>query len=123
MLRPLEKLTVLHAAELRKGAIGRLVTPNALGRREHRIAAVAFLVVAIVLIAVDDDFVADTPPQFDKNYGTPTFPHVSCGNGPHGDMFMNYMDYVDDAAMLMFTKGQVARMRPALSGPRRDLGA
>ena len=71
----------------------------------------------------DDDFVADTPPQFDKNYGTPTFPHVSCGNGPHGDLFMNYMDYVDDAAMLMFTRGQVARMRAALSGPRRELGA
>jgi hypothetical protein len=71
----------------------------------------------------DDDFVSDTPPQFDKNYGTPTFPHVSCNNGPHGDLFMNYMDYVDDAAMFMFTKGQVARMRATLSGPRRGLGA
>jgi hypothetical protein len=35
---------------------------------------------------------------------------------------MNYMDYVDDAAMFMFTRGQVARMRAALSGPRRELG-
>jgi hypothetical protein len=71
----------------------------------------------------DDDFVSDTPPQFDKNYGKPGFPHVSCGNGPHGDLFMNYMDYVDDDSMLLFTKGQVARMRAALSGPRRLLGA
>jgi hypothetical protein len=70
----------------------------------------------------DDDFVADTPPQFDKNYGTPSFPHVSCHNGPHGDLFMNYMDYVDDEAMFMFTKGQVSRMRATLSGPRRRLG-
>jgi hypothetical protein len=70
----------------------------------------------------DDDFVSDTPPQFDKNYGTPSFPHVSCDNGPHGDLFMNYMDYVDDAAMFLFTRGQVARMRAALSGPRRELG-
>jgi hypothetical protein len=70
----------------------------------------------------DDDFVQDTPPQFDKNYGTPSFPHVSCNNGPHGDLFMNYMDYVDDEAMFMFTRGQVARMRATLSGPRRELG-
>jgi hypothetical protein len=71
----------------------------------------------------DDDFVQDTPPQFDKNYGTPSFPHVSCNNGPHGDLFMNYMDYVDDEAMFLFTRGQVARMRATLSGPRRELGA
>ena len=32
------------------------------------------------------------------------FPHITCGNGPNGDMFMNYMDYVDDDTMLMFTK-------------------
>jgi len=70
----------------------------------------------------DDDFVADTPPQFDKNFGKPAFPHVSCNNGPHGDLFMNYMDYVDDEAMFMFTKGQVSRMRATLSGPRRLLG-
>ena len=38
-----------------------------------------------------------------QNYGTPTFPTISCGNGPNGDMFMNYMDYVDDIAMVMFT--------------------
>ena len=71
----------------------------------------------------DDDFVPDTPPQFDKNYGTPAFPHVSCNNGPHGDLFMNYMDYVDDEAMFMFTRGQAARMRATLSGPRGELGA
>ncbi len=40
------------------------------------------------------DYVADTPNAAGPNYGTPAFPSVSCGNGPHGDMFMNYMDYV-----------------------------
>jgi hypothetical protein len=66
--------------------------------------------------------VADTPPQKGPNYGKPTFPHISCPNtAPHGDMFMNYMDYVDDDAQYMFTKGQVARMRETLRGPRRDL--
>jgi hypothetical protein len=31
---------------------------------------------------------------------------------------MNYMDYVDDAAMVMFTSGQVARMQAALDEQR-----
>jgi hypothetical protein len=67
------------------------------------------------------DLVADTPTQQLPNYGTPTFPHVSCSNGPNGDMFVNYMDYVDDRAMFMFTAGQVARMRATLEGPRKNL--
>jgi hypothetical protein len=36
-------------------------------------------------------------------------------------MFMNYMDYVDDAAMFMFTEGQAARMNATLAGPRKKL--
>jgi len=67
------------------------------------------------------DFVPDTPNCAGPNYGTPAFPSVTCNNGPNGDMFMNYMDYVDDAAMLMFTTQQAARMRVALEGPRRGL--
>ena len=56
------------------------------------------------------DNVADTPNQADENYGKPVFPQVSCSNGPNGDMFMNYMDYVDDDAMFMFSTGQSTRM-------------
>jgi hypothetical protein len=67
------------------------------------------------------DFVADTPNSAGPNYGKPAFPVVTCSNGPNGDMFMNYMDYVDDAAMFMFSPQQVARMRAALDGPRRRL--
>jgi hypothetical protein len=63
----------------------------------------------------------DTPNAKGPNYGAPTFPHVTCNNGPNGDMFMNYMDYVDDAAMFMFTAGQVTRMNATLAGPRRKL--
>ena len=70
----------------------------------------------------DSDFVDDTPNQFNKHFGSPTFPTVSCTNAPDGDMFMNYMDYVDDAAMFMFTKGQALRMRATLAGPRDELG-
>jgi hypothetical protein len=68
-----------------------------------------------------NDFVADTPQARAANTGKPKFPHVTCNNGPSGDMFMNYMDYVDDTAMFMFTAGQVARMNATLAGPRRKL--
>jgi hypothetical protein len=67
------------------------------------------------------DFVPDTPNAAGPNYGKPVFPHVTCANGPHGDMFMNYMDYVDDDAMVMFTLGQVERMRVTIEGPRKSL--
>lgn len=68
------------------------------------------------------DFVADTPNAAGPNYGKPRFPQVSCKNGPNGDMFMNYMDYVDDDSMFMFTTQQVARMQTALNGPRKKIG-
>ena len=68
------------------------------------------------------DFVDDTPNQGGPNYGTPAFPTISCSNGPNGDMFMNYMDYVDDTSMVMFTNGQVTRMQAALDGPRSGVG-
>jgi Pregnancy-associated plasma protein-A/Putative peptidoglycan binding domain len=67
------------------------------------------------------DHCPDTPNQASENYGEPVFPHVSCNNGPNGDLFMNYMDYVDDRAMFMFTAGQATRMNAALNGPRKEL--
>ena len=54
------------------------------------------------------DLVDDTPNQGAENYGCPAFPHVSCSNA--GDMSMNYMDYVNDACMYMFSTGQSTRM-------------
>lgn len=67
------------------------------------------------------DMVADTPNCAGPNFGKPTWPVVTCNNGPNGDMFMNYMDYTDDAAMFMFTSQQVLRMRAALEAARRGL--
>lgn len=64
------------------------------------------------------DDVDDTPNQGPENYGCPQFPHISCDNGPNGDMFMNYMDYTDDACMNIYTLGQSVRMSSALNGPR-----
>ena len=57
-----------------------------------------------------NDQVSDTPTQQTSNYGCPSFPHTTCSNGANGDMFMNYMDYVDDACMQMFSSGQGDRM-------------
>ena len=70
-----------------------------------------------------NDLVADTPTQQTSNFGCPAFPKVTCSNGPNGDMFMNYMDYTDDACMYMFTNGQVTRSQAlfAAGGARVSL--
>jgi Pregnancy-associated plasma protein-A/Secretion system C-terminal sorting domain/Fibronectin type III domain len=69
------------------------------------------------------DLVNDTPTQQTSNYGCPTFPHTTCSNGANGDMFMNYMDYTDDACMNMFSAGQKVRMQALFStgGQRASL--
>jgi len=67
------------------------------------------------------DMVADTPNCAGPNTGMPSWPHVTCNNGPNGDMFMNYMDYTDDNGMFMFTSQQVVRMRTALETMRTGL--
>lgn len=71
----------------------------------------------------DDDGVADTPNQSKANYSCPSFPVVSCSNGPNGDMFMNYMDYVNDACMFMFTAGQKAKVDNLLTTYRSSLAS
>ncbi|KAF4151233.1 hypothetical protein CNMCM6069_004219 [Aspergillus lentulus] len=73
------------------------------------------------LLCLGTDLCDDTPNQAGANRGSPTFPHITCGNGPNGDLFMNYMDYTNDSTTIMFTKGQVVRMDATLSGPRASL--
>jgi hypothetical protein len=73
-----------------------------------------------------DDGVEDTPQQKGSNLGCPSFPLISgngaaCSGTSPGAMFMNYMDYTDDACMFMFTYGQKSLMRAALDGPRASL--
>jgi hypothetical protein len=67
------------------------------------------------------DQVDDTPNQGDANVQCPAFPQLSCKNGPNGSMFMNYMDYSDDACMFMFTAGQVTRMEATLAVARLSI--
>ncbi|MFW2375593.1 MAG: zinc metalloprotease [Cellulophaga baltica] len=60
-----------------------------------------------------DDYVSDTPSSDRANYNCPSYPTVHCRTN---DMTMNYMDYVQDDCMYMFTTGQYERMR-ALFAP------
>ncbi len=71
----------------------------------------------------EDDFVNDTPLQYEENYGCDnTFPlHDDCTPSGNGVMFMNHMDYGDDACLTMFTEGQKLRMLAAANGPRASL--
>ena len=66
----------------------------------------------------DDDDVFDTPVQRSAYLGCPSFPQYSCGNPA---MFMNFMDYTDDACMSLFTLGQKNRIWSALTSMRATL--
>ncbi len=66
-----------------------------------------------------DDGFADTPLQDDENYGCPNHPSPSCSN--NGDMFMNYMDYVNDNCMNAFTSDQGDYMQLILNTSRSSL--
>jgi len=78
-----------------------------------------------------NDFCNDTPPQTGGgtaqgglNYDCPTHPFQagSCTSNTAGEMFMDYMDYVNDACMYMFTANQKTRMQTAmLNGTYRKL--
>lgn len=70
----------------------------------------------------EDDFVADTPNQFIDTFGCPNFPTTDdCTTGGDGIQYMNFLDYVDDDCMTMFSEGQKARMLAAVNGPRISL--
>jgi len=70
------------------------------------------------------DLVSDTPTHNEENYGVPAYPHYSTCSGTPVEMTMNYMDYVDDNAMYMFSTGQKNRMAAIFvtGGPRAAFG-
>ncbi|RXM37682.1 zinc metalloprotease [Chryseobacterium sp. CH21] len=70
------------------------------------------------------DYSNDTPTSPGPNYGNPTYPlNRVCGGVSRSQMFMNYMDYVDDKSMVMFSANQKTRMQAvvAAAGPRAGL--
>ncbi|UCG59501.1 MAG: hypothetical protein JSU70_08300, partial [Phycisphaerales bacterium] len=70
--------------------------------------------------AKEGDEVCDTSPTGQVNTGCPSYPQNTCTETPKdsNDQTINYMDYVNDACMYMYTAGQAARMDAALHGPR-----
>ena len=73
--------------------------------------------------ACGDDLVEDTPTQASFTSGCPNNFRNTCNVNPLGDMYMNYMDFTNDACLLMFTEGQKQRMRASFDfgGPRYSL--
>jgi hypothetical protein len=70
-----------------------------------------------------NDGINDTPQQSFYNNNCPSFPSLSsCSTDTNGDMFMNFMDYTNDACMNIFTHGQKTKMRGqfAINGPRNS---
>ena len=65
-----------------------------------------------------DDNINDTPQSDGPYFGCPSHPQFSCTSS---DMFMNYMDYVDDHCMHMFTNGQKNVLRSILQNTRGSL--
>lgn len=65
-----------------------------------------------------DDGVEDTPPQLKAYRGCPDYPQAGC---TESEMFMNYMDYVDDGCMYFFTNGQCSKMLMTLKNLRNGL--
>ncbi len=68
------------------------------------------------------DCVIDTPPQSIPTYGNPFTTNTIWPTSKPSDelqfyraMFMNFMDYVDDVAMFMFTNDQAIKMRMMIS--------
>jgi len=63
----------------------------------------------------------DTPNQGPETYGNPDAPGTgtvltdACSPSAPGIMYQNYMDYTDDIALVMFTKGQWMRMEQTLT--------
>ena len=62
-------------------------------------------------VACGDDGINDTPSQSWYTSGCPNGFRSSCNNGAVGDMYMNFMDYTNDACKNMFTLGQKTKMR------------
>jgi len=72
-----------------------------------------------------DDGIDDTPQQRGYHTGCPSFPQISdgCNNSAAGELYMNFMDFTDDACMYMFTLGQKEKMRSLFDtgGYRSDM--
>lgn len=63
----------------------------------------------------DGDYVCDTPPAANPNFGCPTINSCSNDFPDVNDQIQNYLDYSDDNCKDMFTMGQKTRMHATLN--------
>lgn len=69
-----------------------------------------------------DDYVSDTPQQKDAHVGNVMTPQYSnCTGKQTRDMSMNFMDYVYDHCMFMFTEGQKTRIQAIFASVRASI--
>ncbi len=104
------------------GRVGTLTTPYDQGRTlTHELGHFLGLRHTWGDTNCGDDYCPDTPTQQGPNYGCPSFPHVTCSNGPNGDLFQDFLDYSNDACMALFTSDQKGRMQDIMAAgtPRR----
>jgi len=67
-----------------------------------------------------DDGLADTPNTGQETYGCPSAGSLAACTAGQNILSMNYMDYVNDACMYMFTEDQVALMNVYLNSVQSD---
>ncbi|MPS73877.1 MAG: T9SS type A sorting domain-containing protein [Chryseobacterium sp.] len=69
-----------------------------------------------------DDFCADTPATYYPHFTKPTNVNIyTCVSTTLGAMYMNYMDYVYDRQMAMFSNDQKTIAQNTMAGPRASL--
>jgi hypothetical protein len=106
------------------GTTGTAAAPFNLGRTAtHEIGHWLNLIHIWGDAACGNDDVDDTPQQGMATRGNPSGMVFSCGNTPYGNLYMDYMDFTDDAGMHLFTSGQRERIRSlfAAGGARYPL--
>ncbi len=122
MADPAEDGIVIHYGSMPGGALA----PYNMGKTlTHEMGHYLFL----IHIWGDDggtctgsDYVEDTPNQADYTSGCPNGIVTDiCTPGGNGIMYQNYMDYSNDACLVLFTHLQVERMMQALTQLRPSL--
>ncbi len=105
----------------RFGTLGTAEIPNHLGRTATHEIGHYFNLLHLSGIkenCEEDDGVLDTPLQANNYFDCPDSIEMTCGSI---DLTDNFMNFVNDDCMVMFTKGQVERMKIALMEARVEL--